>query len=220
MNWKEFLKNEQEQQYYKNIIEFVQQDAKQHTICPPSQSIFNAFKYCSFENVKCVILGQDPYHGSGQAHGLSFSVNKGIPIPPSLKNIYRELKFDLGIEPSSHGCLIDWAKQGVLLLNATLTVREHQPNSHKDIGWHTFTDKVISLVNEKETPVVFVLWGAFANQKKSLLSNSKHLILSAPHPSPFSAHSGFFGSKPFSKVNEFLANNNMQPINWSLDSNE
>lgn len=217
MNWKEILKKEEEQEYYKNIIEFIQQDAKQYTIYPSSKDIFNTFKYCPFENVKCVILGQDPYHGAGQAHGLSFSVNEGVTIPPSLKNIYKELKSDLGIDPPAHGCLVSWARQGVLLLNASLTVREGQPNSHKDIGWYTFTDKIISVLNEKDTPVVFILWGSFAKQKKNLITNNKHLILESPHPSPFSAHYGFFGSKPFSKTNDFLIKNNILPINWSLE---
>lgn len=216
MNWKEIIKAEQEKEYFKNIIKFIQQDAKQNIIYPSSKDIFNAFKYCPFENVKCVILGQDPYHGPNQAHGLSFSVNEGVTIPPSLKNIYKELKDDLNIDLPSHGCLINWAKQGVLLLNASLTVQAHKPNSHKDIGWYDFTDKIISILNEKDVPVVFILWGAFARQKKDLIYNSNHLILESPHPSPFSAHNGFFGSKPFSKTNEFLIKNNITPIDWKL----
>lgn len=216
MSWKEVIKGEQEKEYFQRLVDFIQEDAKQHVIYPSSKNIFNAFTYCPLENVKCVILGQDPYHGPNQAHGLSFSVNEGITIPPSLKNIYKELKDDLNINIPTHGCLINWAKQGVLLLNATLTVRAHQPNSHKDIGWHIFTDKIISTLNEKDTPIVFILWGSFAKQKRTLLTNDNHLILEAPHPSPFSAYNGFFGSKPFSKTNQFLTENNISPIDWNL----
>ncbi len=183
-------------------------------IYPDKKLIFNAFKITSFNDVKVVILGQDPYHGEGEAHGLSFSVNEGVKIPPSLKNIYNELYSDLNIEISTNGNLEKWAKQGVLLMNSVLTVEKDKPASHKNIGWNILTDNVIKSLNEKETPVVFILWGNFAKEKKKLITNPKHLILESVHPSPFSARNGFFGSKPFSKTNNFLEKNNMQGINW------
>ena len=179
--------------------------------------IFNALKYTPFSSVKAVIIGQDPYHEVGQAHGLSFSVKKGIPLPPSLQNIYKELEDDLGIKTPPHGELISWAKNGVLLLNATLTVREGMANSHQTIGWQIFTDHVISLLNTSEKPIAFLLWGAYARQKTALITNPKHCILTSAHPSPLSAYRGFFGSKPFSKINAFLEKNGRAPIDWRIE---
>jgi uracil-DNA glycosylase len=178
--------------------------------------IFNALKLCSYAGVRAVILGQDPYHGDGQAHGLSFSVKKGVAIPPSLHNIYKELESDTGLSPPSHGELTDWASSGALLLNSILTVRAHEPTSHKQIGWEAFTDRIISLLNEREAPAVFILWGAYAQSKGKLITNSRHLILSSPHPSPLSASRGFFGSKPFSRANEFLRSIGNDPIDWAI----
>ena len=178
--------------------------------------IFNALKYTSFSEVKAVIIGQDPYHEPNQAHGLSFSVQKGVEIPPSLVNIYKELEDDLGIKPPSHGNLVTWAKQGVLLLNATLTVRAHEANSHAGIGWQIFTDRVISLLNESPSPIAFLLWGANARRKKELITNRKHFIIESAHPSPLSAYRGFFGSRPFSKINQFLERNGRAPIDWHI----
>ena len=180
--------------------------------------IFNALKKVSYEDTKVVILGQDPYHGVGQAHGFSFSVQKGIKTPPSLLNIYKELQDDLGLYIPDNGNLIKWANQGVLLLNSTLTVRAHQANSHKDIGWTILTDNIIKLLNEREKPIVFLLWGKFAQSKEILITNRRHLIIKSAHPSPFAAHRGFFGSKPFSKTNNFLMKNNMSPIDWQIEN--
>ncbi len=178
--------------------------------------IFNAFKFCPYEDVKVVILGQDPYHGEGQAHGLAFSVKKGVEIPPSLKNIYKELESDIGFEPPAHGCLESWAKQGVFLLNTSLTVRKGQPLSHHGKGWETFTDHVISLLSQREKPMVFLLWGGNARSKKPLIDRSRHLVLEAPHPSPLSAYAGFFGCKHFSKANDFLAKIG-ESVDWHID---
>lgn len=216
MNWSEFIKEESKKDYFKNIGEFVKKDSKEYKIFPPRKDIFNAFDSCPFEKTKVVILGQDPYHGPGQAHGLSFSVPYGIDIPPSLKNIFKELKSDLGIEISDNGCLTGWAAQGILLLNTSLTVRQGQAGSHSSIGWQTFTDTVIDFVANKDLkPLVFILWGAHARAKKKLIKYDGHLILESAHPSPLSAHNGFFGSKPFSKTNEFLTQNNIDPIDWA-----
>lgn len=216
MSWKQFIESESKKDYYKIIIDHVQQDAKKHTIYPKHEDIFNAFKYCSLDKVKVVILGQDPYINPGQAHGLSFSVPTDTQLPPSLKNIFKELKSDLGIDTPAHGCLELWARQGVLLLNSTLTVRQGQSNSHKNFGWETFTDAAIKKVNELEQPIVYLLWGSHARSKNKYITNSKHLVLESVHPSPLSAHNGFFGSKPFSQVNKFLIKNNVEPIDWSL----
>ncbi len=216
MNWKNLFQEESQKEYYKNIIAFLQEDKKSYTIYPPREYLFNAFGLCPLDKVKVVILAQDPYHGPNQAHGLSFSVLPGVHNPPSLVNIFKEIKNDLNIVPPDHGCLTSWAEQGVLLLNASLTVRDGQPNSHKDIGWHIFTDKVISVVNNLDQPIVFLLWGAFARKKKILIDNKNHLILEAAHQSPLSAHSGFFGCKHFSQANEFLKKNNLKEINWKL----
>jgi uracil-DNA glycosylase len=178
--------------------------------------IFNALNYTPFEDTNVVIIGQDPYHGPGQAHGLSFSVKPGVGIPPSLQNIYKELHADLGCHIPNNGCLVEWAKQGVLLLNTTLTVQAGVANSHKNIGWNMFTDKVIEILNHREVPVVFILWGNFAQQKQKLITSSKHFIIKSPHPSPFSAHKGFFGSKPFSRTNDFLRKIGRREIDWQI----
>ena len=200
------------QKFYKMIM--AEYDKK--IIYPPKDYIFNALKLTSYKNTKVVIVGQDPYHGEHQAHGLSFSVQKGIKLPPSLQNIYKELESDLGIPPRNDGDLTGWAKQGVLMLNAVLTVEKDKAASHRNLGWEPMTDYIIKLLNKKDEPVVFILWGNFAKEKAKLITNPKHYIIMSPHPSPFSAYSGFFGSKPFSKTNEFLTKNKMQPIDWSL----
>ena len=183
-------------------------------IYPPRDHVFEALKLTPYKNVKVVIVGQDPYHGVGEAHGLSFSVQKGVKIPPSLQNIYKELDDDLGIKPRMDGDLTSWAREGVLLLNAVLTVQKDKPASHRNLGWERLTDYIISKVNQKETPVVFILWGNFAREKKKLITNPRHLVIESTHPSPFSAYHGFFGSKPFSKTNNFLEKNGIQPIKW------
>lgn len=185
------------------------------TIYPPKDYIFNALKLTNYENTKVVIVGQDPYHGENQAHGLSFSVQKGIKLPPSLQNIYKELESDLGIKPRLDGDLTGWAKQGVLLLNAVLTVEKDKAGSHRNWGWELLTDYIIKVLNKKDSPIVFILWGNFAKEKAKLITNPKHFIIISPHPSPFSAYSGFFGSNPFSKTNNYLAKNNLTPIDWS-----
>ena len=216
-DWDEILKEEFKKDYYQKLRQFLIKEYKTRTIYPDMYDIFNALKYSSCEKTKVLIMGQDPYHEPGQAHGLSFSVKKGVPKPASLVNIFKELKQDLGIDPPNHGCLVDWANQGVLLLNAVLTVRRSMANSHKGKGWEILTDKVIAKLNEKDTPVVFVLWGNNARAKKQLITNPKHLIIESAHPSPLSATRGFFGSKPFSKTNEFLSKNNLEPIDWRLN---
>ena len=200
------------QKFYKMIM--AEYDKK--IIYPPKDYIFNALKLTSYKVTKVVIVGQDPYHGEHQAHGLSFSVQKGVKLPPSLQNIYKELECDLGIPPRNDGDLTGWAKQGVLMLNAVLTVEKDKAASHRNLGWEPMTDYIIKLLNKKDEPVVFILWGNFAKEKAKLITNPKHYIIMSPHPSPFSAYSGFFGSKPFSKTNEFLIKNKMQPIDWSL----
>lgn len=200
---------------FKNFYNMIMKLYDEKNIYPLKENIFNAFKLTSFENVKVVIMGQDPYHGEGEAHGLSFSVQDNVKIPPSLQNIYKELYSDLGIPPKNTGNLTGWAKEGVLLLNSTLTVEKDKANSHQGLGWQYFTDYVIKVLNLSEKPIVFILWGNFARSKKVLITNPKHLILESPHPSPFSAYNGFFGSKPFSKTNDFLIKNNIKPIDWS-----
>mgnify|MGYP003301620142 CR=1 FL=1 len=214
--WDILLKEEFKKDYYQSLRQFLKEEYSTKKIYPHMNDIFNALKYTSYSDVKAVILGQDPYHGEGQAHGLCFSVLKGVTPPPSLKNIYKEIKSDLGIDQPSHGELTSWAKQGVLLLNATLTVREATPNSHKGKGWEIFTDKIIELLNEREKPMVFILWGGNARAKKALITNPAHKILEAAHPSPLSAYNGFFGCRHFSETNRFLAQNNIEPINWQL----
>ena len=213
-NWDNLLKDEIKKEYFVNILKFLDNEYKSKTIYPTKEDIYNALKYTPYNNVKVVILGQDPYHGPNQAHGLSFSVDKDIKLPPSLKNIYKELNNDLGIEIKDSGNLISWAKQGVLLLNTILTVEKGKPNSHKKIGWTIFTDKIIELLNERKEPIVFLLWGNNAIEKKKLITNDNHLVLTSPHPSPFSAYNGFFGCNHFSKTNEFLKSNNMSTIKW------
>lgn len=215
-DWDDILKNYFQRNDFINLIKFVKQEYKNKIIYPEKQNIFNAFKLTSYKDTKVVIIGQDPYHEKGQAMGLSFSVPKGIKIPASLNNIYKELNNDLGITPSKHGDLTSWAKQGVLLLNSTLTVEEGKANSHSDIGWQNFTDYIIKELNKKETPVVFILWGKNASLKKKYITNPKHLIIESAHPSPLSAHRGFFGSRPFSKVNDFLIKNNLKEIKWEI----
>lgn len=216
-DWDLILEEEFKKEYFKKIESFLDKAYEEKNIYPPRDEIFKSLELSSFEDTNVVILGQDPYYNPGQAEGLSFSVKKGVKLPPSLKNIYKEMNNDLGLEPSTNGSLISWARQGVLLLNASLTVEEKKPNSHKSIGWQTFTDKIISLLNERERPLVFILWGNFARSKKALITNSKHLILESAHPSPLSARNGFFGSKPFSKTNEFLNKNNLKVIDWKIE---
>ncbi|MDU2829719.1 MAG: uracil-DNA glycosylase [Anaerococcus sp.] len=217
-DWDEILKEEWKKDYYLNLRKNLIHEYKNHTIYPSMYDIFNALKKVPYKDVKVVILGQDPYHGQGQAHGFSFSVQKGVKTPPSLLNIYKELHDDLGLYIPNNGNLIKWADQGVLLLNSTLTVRAHQANSHKDIGWSFLTDNIIKLLNDREKPIVFLLWGKFAQSKESLITNKRHLIIKSAHPSPFAAHRGFFGSKPFSKTNDFLLKNNMSPIDWQIEN--
>ncbi len=215
--WDDLLKNEFSKEYYISLRKFLVNEYNTKKIYPPAHDIFNALKYTSYSSVKAVILGQDPYHGMGQAHGLCFSVKKGVTPPPSLKNIYKELNEDLNINIPSHGELIKWANNGVLLLNTTLTVVEGNPMSHKGKGWEILTDKIIQLLNFREEPIVFMLWGAPARAKKELITNERHLVLETVHPSPLSAYGGFFGCKHFSKANEFLIKNNIEPIDWRID---
>ena len=198
-------------------MEFKKKEYKEKTIYPKQNEVFNAFRYTDFDDLKVVILGQDPYHGPNQAEGLSFSVSNSVLKPPSLKNIFKELESDLQIPFPESNSLKPWAKQGVLLLNAVLTVEEHKPTSHKDKGWETFTDDIIKIINQKEEPVVFILWGAYARNKKSLITNPNHYIIESAHPSPFSARNGFFGSKPFSKTNNFLKSKGLKEIDWKVE---
>ena len=213
-SWQEVLQVEFDKPYFESLVSFVKQEYASNTIFPPAGQIFNAFNTCPFNNVKVVILGQDPYHGPGQAHGLCFSVNDGIQFPPSLQNIFKEITSDLGIPAPKTGNLTRWAEQGVLLLNATLTVRASQAGSHQGRGWEEFTDAVIKTISEKAENVVFILWGSYAIKKKSLINASKHCILTAPHPSPLSSYRGFFGCKHFSQTNAYLTSKGKTPINW------
>ncbi len=215
-DWDQILEEEMNKPYFEELIEFVKKEYKEKTIYPKQTEIFNAFRFTPYANVKVVILGQDPYHGIGQAHGLSFSVPEGIPKPPSLINIFKELHDDLGCAIPSTGCLIPWTKEGILLLNAVLTVEKDKAASHSNHGWEQFTNAVIQKLNQKEDPIVFILWGSYARSKKSFITNPKHYIIESAHPSPFSAYNGFFGSKPFSKTNEFLIKNKKEPINWEI----
>ncbi len=212
--WKELLSTEFEKEYFARLIDFVREEYKTHRIYPPGKLIFNAFDQCPFSMLKVVILGQDPYHGPGQAHGLCFSVTEGIPFPPSLKNIFKELKDDVGKEIPANGDLTNWAKQGVLLLNATLTVRAHQAGSHQKKGWEEFTDSAIQKASDHKERLVFLLWGNYAISKRPLIDENKHLVLTSVHPSPLSASRGFFGNKHFSRANEFLQKNGLEPIVW------
>lgn len=216
-DWLEALQGEFRKPYYKELFEKVKDEYSRYQIFPPADDIFNAFHLTPFSKVKVVILGQDPYHNVGQAHGLCFSVKKGVEIPPSLVNIYKELHEDLGCTIPHHGYLTKWAEQGVLMLNTVLTVRAHQANSHRGIGWEQFTDAAIQALNGADRPIVFILWGAPAQRKKAMLNNPKHLILQAPHPSPLSAYRGFFGSKPFSQTNTFLEKNGIEPVDWQIE---
>jgi uracil-DNA glycosylase len=215
-DWGNLLQGEFEKNYFLQIKQHLREEYATNTIFPSEDDIFNALHYTSYEQTKVVILGQDPYHGMGQAHGLSFSVKRGVKIPPSLKNIFKELEADLGYPIANHGCLETWADQGVLLLNTVLTVKASTPNSHKGIGWEYFTDHIISLLNQREKPVIFILWGRNAGQKKQLITAKQHLVIEAPHPSPFSANRGFFGSRPFSKANQFLKSVGDTEINWEI----
>ncbi|EOQ38490.1 uracil-DNA glycosylase [Butyricicoccus pullicaecorum] len=215
--WDEILKDEFQSDYYAQIRETLKQEYASHEIYPPMQDIFNALRYTSYSDVKAVLLGQDPYHGPGQAHGLCFSVRPGVAPPPSLQNIFKELQSDMGLPAPHSGCLIPWAKEGVLMLNTTLTVRRGQANSHSKIGWTKFTDAIIQKLNDHEQPIVFLLWGSNARSKKALITNPNHLILETVHPSPLSAHQGFFGSRHFSQCNEFLMAHGIAPIDWTLE---
>ncbi|MEG0176762.1 uracil-DNA glycosylase [Anaerorhabdus sp.] len=215
--WTPFLKEEFEKDYFKKLSAFVHDEYEHKHIYPIKQHVFAAFENTDFNDVKVVILGQDPYHQPNQAHGMCFSVQKGIKIPPSLLNIYKELQNDLDIPIANHGYLMSWAKQGVFLLNTILTVEDSKPLSHKGKGWEVFTDEVIRKLNGRNKPMVFILWGRNARDKKSLITNKNHLVLEASHPSPLSAHTGFFDSKPFSKSNQFLINNNEKPIQWKIE---
>lgn len=215
-NWDIVLSDEYNKEYFKKIVEFVNNSYKEKTIFPPKSRILSALEMTDYDQVKVVILGQDPYHGIGEANGLSFSVNTGVKLPPSLRNIYKELYDDLGIIPSNNGNLECWAKEGVLLLNAVLTVEKDKPASHKNMGWEIFTDSIIKKLNDRKDPLVFILWGAFARSKKSFITNPNHLIIESSHPSPFSVNYGFFGSKPFSRTNDFLRKNNIKEIDWQI----
>ncbi|HEY0177565.1 MAG TPA: uracil-DNA glycosylase [Pedobacter sp.] len=216
--WLSVLENEFEKKYMKDLKSFLLHEKEAgFTIFPKGPDIFNAFNYTPFDKVKAVIIGQDPYHGDGQAHGLSFSVKKGVVVPPSLKNIYKELETDIeGFKTPDHGNLSQWAEEGVLLLNATLTVRAHQPGSHQGKGWEAFTDQAISQLSAQKTGLVFLLWGRFAQNKSILIDEHKHTVIKSAHPSPFSAYNGFFGSKPFSKTNAALVARGKEPVNWQI----
>ena len=215
-DWDFYLQNEYNKNYFKKLLEIINEAYKSKEIYPPKNEIFNAFRHTAFKDVKVVILGQDPYHGPHQAEGLSFSVKNDVRKPPSLQNIFKELNSDLNIPFPKTNSLIPWADQGVLLLNTVLTVEANHPASHKGLGWEEFTDEVIRILNTKETPVVFILWGAFAKSKKMLITNPAHYIIESAHPSPFSANNGFFGSKPFSKTNNFLISKSLTPIDWTI----
>jgi uracil-DNA glycosylase len=217
-DWAKALSPEYKKPYYRELFDFVGKEYATHEIYPPGDDIFNAFHLTPLSEVKCVIIGQDPYHNVGQAHGLCFSVKPDVEIPPSLVNIYKELQDDLGCYIPNNGYLVKWAKQGVLMLNAVLTVRAHQAASHQGKGWEQFTDAAIRIINEQNRPVVFLLWGSFAQKKADMLNNPNHLILKAPHPSPLSAYRGFFGCRHFSKANAFLEANGVAPIDWQIEN--
>lgn len=213
-SWKQLLKDEFEKDYFNDLVGFVKDEYNNQNVFPPGSQIFSAFNHCSFQNLKIVIVGQDPYHGYGQANGLCFSVKDGIRHPPSLQNIFKEIKNDVGIEIPMSGNLERWADQGILLLNATLTVRAGQAGSHQNKGWEEFTDAVLKVISHSREDIVFLLWGAYAQKKGSIIDQTKHFVLKAPHPSPFSANNGFFGCKHFSKTNQYLENKGLNPINW------
>lgn len=216
-DWDNILSIIEKSDGFKKFLHLIDEKYKNNVVYPEKNNIFNALKLTSYSDTKVVIVGQDPYHGEGEAHGLSFSVSRGVKLPPSLKNIYKELETDLGIKPSVYGDLTKWAKEGVLLLNSVLTVEKDKPASHRGLGWELLTDYIIKALNEKDDAVVFILWGNFAKEKAKYITNKKHLIITSPHPSPFSANYGFFGSKPFSKTNDFLIKNKRKPIDWKLD---
>lgn len=215
-SWDAVLEGEFDKEYYLQLREFLKSEYSTHIVYPDMHDIFNALAYTPYDKVKAVIIGQDPYHEPGQAHGLCFSVQKGVKQPPSLVNIFKELRSDLGITVPSHGNLESWAHEGVLLLNTVLTVREHEANSHRGKGWETFTDRIIELLNEREDPMVFILWGANAKAKASLITDPRHCIITGAHPSPLSAHNGFWGGRYFSRANEFLEKNHIEPIDWRI----
>lgn len=215
-DWAPLLAAEFEKPYYKKLQQFLDEEYKTATVYPKRDNIFNALHYTSYAETKVIILGQDPYHGPNQAYGLSFSVQPGVKIPPSLLNMYKELQSDLGYDVPNNGYLVKWAEQGVLLLNAVLTVRQGEANSHKGKGWETFTDRIIELLNEREKPVIFVLWGRYAQAKKKIITNPNHYIIESVHPSPLSARRGFFGSKPYSKINEILSSMGEKEIDWQI----
>lgn len=219
-DWEAILIEEMQQSYYKALMDKLEAAYAERTVYPPAHRVFRALELTPYENVKVVILGQDPYHGAGQAHGLSFSVLPGVKLPPSLRNIYKELQDDIGCEPPKHGCLAHWARQGVLLLNSVLTVEEGQANAHRKLGWETFTDKLIAALNEREQPIAFVLWGKQAQDKGRYIDRSRHLVIEEVHPSPLSAYAGFFGSRPFSKCNAFLRHNGIPEIEWAIPEHE
>lgn len=215
-DWDEVLQEEVQKPYFQELRYTLAREYKQHTVYPPKELLFSALKLTPYERTRVVVLGQDPYHGPGQAHGLSFSVMPGVRIPPSLQNIYKELESDLGISAPNHGYLLHWAEQGVLMLNAVLTVREGQPNSHKGLGWERFTDAIMMKLNERDEPLVFILWGSYAQQKGAFIDRRRHMVIRSPHPSPLSAHRGFLGSRPFSQTNDFLLEQGLGPIDWAL----
>lgn len=215
-DWGPLLQDEMDKPYYQTLRKQLAEEYRSQTVYPDMHHIYQALHWTSYEDAKVVILGQDPYHGPGQAHGLSFSVQHGVRQPPSLQNIFKELRDDLGCFIPNHGCLEHWARQGVLLLNAVLTVRESQPNSHKGLGWEKMTDRIIAALGERERPLVFVLWGRHAQQKATYIDRSRHLVLTSAHPSPLSAHNGFFGSRPFSRANEFLRSTGQEAIDWQI----
>lgn len=216
-DWTELFEIEQQKPYYKQLMAFLEEAYHKTEVYPNKEELFTCFELCAFQDVKVVILGQDPYHGEGQAHGLSFSVKKGVKIPPSLKNIYKELQDDMKIQTPSHGCLTSWAKQGVFLLNSVLSVEKGKAGSHRNKGWETFSDAIIQALNEHEESIVFILWGNWAKKKANLITNERHRIIYAPHPSPLSAYQGFFKSKPFSKTNAYLKELGRTPIDWSIE---
>ncbi|MGN7761518.1 uracil-DNA glycosylase [Paenibacillus sp. 22594] len=215
-DWDEILQEETQKTYFQELRYGLAREYKEYTVYPPKDELFSALKLTPYCRTRVVILGQDPYHGAGQAHGLSFSVKPGVRIPPSLRNIYTELHTDMDVPVPNHGSLLHWAEEGVLMLNAVLTVREGQPNSHKGLGWETFTDAVMEKLNERQEPMVFILWGSHAQQKGAYIDSSRHLVMKSPHPSPFSAHRGFLGSRPFSQANKYLESKGLQGINWSI----
>lgn len=215
-DWGSCLNDEFKKDYYQELREVLKKEYETRTVYPDMYDLYNALNYTPYEKARVVILGQDPYHGPDQAHGLSFSVKPGVKVPPSLQNMYKELESDLGIEPPDHGCLIEWAMEGVLMLNTVLSVRKGEANAHKGLGWEHFTDRIIKVLNAKEDPVVFLLWGRHAQNKKELITDSHHCVIESPHPSPFSANRGFYGSKPFSRTNAFLESAGEKPIDWRL----